>query len=119
MRKESTMKYIRTQMATDWPEKESLMDKLIRVLLFFIAEANPGYRNKMHQVTEWLIEFDEEGSPIREIGIGARGVPVLVGPYKNDYGYWCDTNMTYKDFEGEDVEQSVFEDLWVKSRMIE
>lgn len=62
-------------------------------------DANPTYRNKMHLVKAWLIEFDGN-EPDREIGLDAHGNPVLAGPTTVDYGFWLDTNMVYENFEG-------------------
>ena len=103
------MKYIRTDLATDWPEKECLKVRLIRKVLFFIPEANPSYRTKMHKIKEWLVEFDEEGNPWREIGIGSNGHPVVAGPSETDYGFWCDIHMTYDDFPRNSIERNEFE----------
>ncbi len=61
------MHYLRTTTGTDFEEKEPFGVKVLRTVLFFIPEANPGYRNKMHLVKEWLIEFDEKEMPYREM----------------------------------------------------
>jgi len=106
------MHYMRTKMATDFEAKESFGTKIIRMLLFFIPEGNPGYREKLHLVNEWFVEFDEENMPYREIGLNSNGTPVLAGPDKKNYGYWLDTNMTLKDFEGEEISKAEFEKLW-------
>ena len=113
------MKYIRTDLATDWPEKERWKDRLIRMALFFIPEANPSYRKRMHEIKEWLIEFDEEGNPWREIGVGSNGEAIVAGPSETDYGFWCDTHMTYNDFPKENIEKNEFEELWRNSGVAE
>jgi hypothetical protein len=87
----------------------------MRLLLWFIPEANPDYRGKLHLVHEWFIEFDDEGQPWREIGININGRPVLAGPDDRNYGFWLDTNMTLKDFSGEPVDAAEFERLWRES----
>lgn len=106
------MKYLRTKQATDWPEKEPLKIKLVRCLLFFIPRANPGYDPKMHLVKEWLIEFQDDDTPFREIALGAEGTPVFAGPGNGNCGFWLDVNMKYEDFEGVPVDQSEFERMW-------
>jgi hypothetical protein len=103
---------IRTQEATDWPEKEPVSVKLWRTVLFFVPRANPDYDKKMHLLHEWWIEFDEAGNPGREIGLDARGKPVLAGPDDRNYGFWLDTNMTLKDFDHDEVPLKSFEALW-------
>ena len=109
------MRYLRTRLATDWPKERPRAVKILRALLFFIPEGNPGYEEKMHLVREWLVEFDERDEPWREIGLDAEGAPVLAGPDRQNYGFWCDTNMTWSDFSGEPVEAVEFENLWQKA----
>jgi hypothetical protein len=104
------MAYIRTELATDWPESRGLLDQLSSAL-----DVNPDYRDKLHEVRSWLIEFDEEGLPWREIGLGADGGVVLAGPSERNYGYWLDSNMTLSDFPGEPISRELFEDLWRES----
>ena len=83
-----------------------------------MPRANPGYDNKMHLVKEWLIEFDQDDSPWREIGIAANGSPVFAGPSDENYGFWLDTNMHYSDFQGEPVDKAHFEKLWSLSGVV-
>ncbi len=66
----------------------------------------------MHLVREWLIEFGDDGLPWREIGLDESGAPVLAGPDARNYGFWLDTNMTIKDFDGEPVAEEEFERIW-------
>ena len=109
------MKYIKTNLATDWEEGKDLTQKVIEKLLFFIPKANPGYENKMHLVKEWLVEFDEDSHPWREIALDSKGHIVFAGPSEENYGFWLDTSMKYKDFEGEKIDSTEFEILWSKS----
>lgn len=104
------MKYLRSKLATEWPDKESGGGGGLKFLSKLIPDANPKY--KLHLVQEWLIEFDDGGLPDREIGLGADGSPVLVGPDDQNYGFWLDTNMTYNDFNGTDVDKDIFEQAW-------
>jgi hypothetical protein len=84
------------------------------VLERFIPEANPDYA--FDQVREWLIEFDEDGVPGREVGLDGSGEPVLAGPDGRNYGFWLDTNMRYEDFTGDEVTAEVFERAWRRLR---
>ena len=107
------MHYLRTKEATDW-EREP------KTPSFF--DSNLDYRGKWHLVKEWLIEFveyefSEYGSPWREIGLDHNGEPVLAGPDDTNYGFWCDTNLTWKDvvekrFVGEEISKVEFEKAW-------
>ncbi len=106
------MHYLRTTTGTDFEEKEPFGVKVLRTVLFFIPEANPGYRNKMHLVKEWLIEFDEKEMPYREIGLNKNGEPVLAGPDETNYGFWLDTEMKFNNFEGKEISKAEFEKIW-------
>jgi len=109
------MKYLKTTMATDWPEKEPWKVKVIKTILFFIPKANPDYDSKMHLVKNWLIEFvEEEGDlvPWREIALDSTGDIVFAGPDKKNYGFWLDANMSFKDFKGEPIDKDYFEKYW-------
>ena len=66
----------------------------------------------MHLVKEWLIEFDDDGKPWREIGMDDSGRPVLAGPSIRNYGFWLDTNMIASDFHGEKLDRNEFEKNW-------
>ena len=108
------MHYLKTKEATGFPEKEDFIVKIIKLILFFIPEANPSYKKKLHLVKEWLIEFGEEGFPQREIGIGESGAPVLAGPTSNDYGFWLDQDVEYSNFKEEQITKEYFEQKWVE-----
>lgn len=118
------MKYLRTQLATDWPEVSpggpGLPTRIIRSVAYsLIPKANPGYRDKWHLVDEWLVEFDDDGGPQREVGLDADGRPILAGPSECDYGFWHDTNMRFDQFEGSLISESVFEEKWKESGVVE
>ena len=103
--------YLRTKLATDWAEPAG-DGLLIKVMRSFIPEANPGYRDKMHLIDSWYIEFDEQGLPGREVGVDAAGQTIVAGPSSVDYGFWLDTNMRFSDFDCDEIEKHVFEALW-------
>ena len=107
------MQYLRTRLATNFSKPSTLWEKLISY-----ATSNPGYRGKFHRVRAWLIEFDEEGKPYREVGLDENDSVVLAGPGKNDYGFWLDTNMRYSDFTGESVTMEYFETKWAASGVV-
>ena len=109
------MNYLRTKLATDWPEKESVSVKVARLLLVFVPEANPSYHKKMHLIREWYIEFDGDENPWREVGLDAEGTPVIAGPSERDYGFWLNTNLKRRDFEGHEISRDEFEQKWTAS----
>lgn len=107
------MQFIRTTKATGWkPPIPSNLERFARALLSFTPRANPRYESKLYLVHEWLIEFDEKGLPNREIGLTHNGTPVIVGPNKENYGFWLDTNMTIADFCDAPLSRDDFETAW-------
>ncbi|MCF6318931.1 MAG: hypothetical protein L3J83_06595 [Proteobacteria bacterium] len=111
------VKFLRITIGTEFKQKKSVLIRFIKLLLFFVPVANPDYESKIHLVKEWLIEFDENDQPFREIGINKDGDVVISGPNERDYGYWLDTNMRYSDFKGTPVSKKKFEALWEKSKL--
>ena len=109
------MKYLRTTLATDWEEGKSISQRVFETVLFFVPKSNPGYESKMHLVKEWMVEFDEDSQPLREIALDAKGHPVFADPSEENYGFWLDTNMIYSDFKGDEIESSEFEKLWIET----
>lgn len=106
------MPYLRTRLATNFPEKRSFGEKFIRVVLFFIPRAIPDYEPKLHLVREWVVECGESGEPWREVGLDATGEPVVSGPDDWNYGFWCDTNAKREDLKGEPITREEFEEQW-------
>lgn len=71
----------------------------VKVLTKIIPKANPDFDDKIDDVNEWLLEFDEETeTPEREIGINNRGQTIMIMPFGRNYGYWTDNNLKLKDF---------------------
>ncbi|MEM1263700.1 MAG: hypothetical protein AAGH76_14975 [Pseudomonadota bacterium] len=96
-------KYVRTSLATDWPAPEMSRLGRLRSALSKRVVANPDYEDAMYLVFEWLVEFDDDNRPWREIGLDSSGQVVLSGPNETNYGFWLDTNMTFKDFDGVEI----------------
>jgi len=114
------MKYIKTVNATNWPEKESITVKIIRLLLWFIPHPNRENEKKFHLLGEWFIEFDDDGHPVREIGIDKSGKPILASDvWDGTFGYWLDTDMIYEDFLDDEsivIDKEEFVKMWNKFR---
>ncbi len=108
-------RFLQTTLAIDFIEQRSFGDKLIEKAFFFIPEANPGYKGRMHLVKIWLVEFNSEGYPSREVGLSQNGNVVLAGPSERDYGFWLDSNMKYGDFTGTAISEAEFENAWKES----
>ena len=110
------VQFISTKLATDWDAQDKWWVKLLDIALFFVPKANPGYREQMHLIDRWLVEFEDDGNPWREIGLTTDDQSAVAGPSERDYGFWCDTNMTYKDFVGENISREEFEAFWEQSK---
>jgi hypothetical protein len=107
------MQFLRTQLGTDFRKPSNWWQRLTS-----FETANPGYRDRYHLVRSWLIEFDDDGMPGREIGLDENGSVVLAGPSKMDYGFWMDTNMRYPEFTGIPVASECFEKIWAASGVV-
>lgn len=79
---------------------ESISKRLVKEILDHPAPiSNPDFVNVISNVTVWLIEFEDDSYyPNREIGLNESGTPVVILPWKNNYGYWTDSNIVMKDF---------------------
>jgi hypothetical protein len=97
------------------PSWETTLSKLTELI---IPLANPEYDKLIEFVNVWLIEFDEDGDAIREIGIDENENVILKMPYKENYGYWTDNELKYSDFEqrfkNENITGEWFENMWKK-----
>ena len=89
------------------------LEKLTSIV---IPKANPDFDKKISNIETWLIEFDEEGIPIREIGINNQNEPIMVMPWKNNYGFWTDSKLKYFDFKElfkfQKIDKNEFENNW-------
>lgn len=99
--------------------KSNSLRFLDRILSFFIPVSNPDFEDKIFLVSNWLLEFDNENTiPNREIGLDSEGEVILKMPYKDNYGYWVDNNLTYNDFKKlyrcEIIDKEIFYKKWNK-----
>lgn len=90
---------------------------IIRFISFILPATNPDYDSIIDEVAYWYLEFEEEYEPpMREIGFNSSNLPILKMPYRSNYGYWVDNNLTLNDFKGdfklEEITINVFEDAW-------
>ncbi|MBF0598445.1 hypothetical protein [Faecalibacter rhinopitheci] len=92
-----------------------LLKKISRKI---IPLANPDFEDKILETNIWLIEFDNENIPVREIGMNNLNEPIMIMPYKNNYGFWTDNNLKLEDFkngfEVYEIDKDVFENNWKK-----
>lgn len=92
--------------------------RLAKVILTSVAPvANPDFESKLGSVAFWLIEFENDSYyPNREIGLDSAGTPIIIMPWRKNYGYWTDNNLVIEDFrsqfETNDITRVEFEKLW-------
>jgi hypothetical protein len=87
------------------------------LLISFIPQANPDFEKKIENVEQWLIEFENGNQyPNREIGLDILQQPIMIMPWRNNYGYWTDNNLLIKDFKSHfnivEITKEEFENHW-------
>jgi len=98
--------------------KKSWWKKAIEVILIpFIPSGNPGFEDEIDNVKQWLIEFKEGNQcPNREIGLDNLQQPIMIMPWRRNYGYWIDDNLLLKDFKllfsAVEITKEEFEKHW-------
>lgn len=114
------MKYLKFK--SPWENSGNKGKKsFVENIVFYLGlSSNPDYEYFIDRVEYWMVEFDEENIPIREIGIDDEGKVILKMPYKKNYGYWTDNSLEYKDFVAffmaVGVTQKEFEQKWKEMR---
>ena len=97
---------------------DNIGKRLIKTVLTSILPiANPDFENKITDASFWLIEFEADSYyPNREIGLDIQGNPIMIMPWRKNYGYWTDNNLVLKDFrshfETVDISKEEFEKAW-------
>ncbi|MCP5531160.1 MAG: hypothetical protein H7A44_12050 [Opitutaceae bacterium] len=109
------MNYGSTIMATDWSSPD-WRDKLLKKTLFFIPAANPHAEPQFPKVKKWLLEVDDDGTPLREVGLDAEGSPIFRMLDGDDYGFWSDSNVSFTKENLTLIAAAEFEDAWRKAK---
>ena len=106
------MPFIATTLGTQLLAKQQPAPLLERLLLAVIPAANPDLESRYHLVSLWWIEINGNGIPQREIGFDGKGVPVVVGPFEENTGFWTDSSMSFVGDEHDPVPGADFEGQW-------
>lgn len=108
------MNYIVTDHAPGPLKPETRGQKLVRrVLSAVLPHANPDFEELFDEVRTWWVEVDEvSGLPLREIGFNASRDPILAAPFRDNLGFWIDSDMTFDSTDHENVKGADFEKLW-------
>ena len=65
------------------------------ILSFILPKANPDFDHLYEKVHLWYLEYDDLNKyTCREIGIDDNNTVIVKAPYKNNFGYWTDNDMT-------------------------
>ena len=98
--------------------KRSWWQRFVETALsLFIPVGNPNFEKDIEDVTYWLIEFkDGNQYPEREIGLNIVQEPIMIMPWRKNYGYWIDNNLLLKDFKSVfnaiEITKEEFEKFW-------
>lgn len=112
------MKYLKFNLPFETKKSNnSLFQKTLKkVLTAILPVANPDFEEKIDDVVSWIVEFDEENIPSREIGLDENDSVILKMPYKKNYGFWTDNELLFHDFINKfsaiEVDNSYFNDRW-------
>jgi hypothetical protein len=86
-------------------------------LQMFVPKANPDFDTLFKYVNTWFIEYDAgEQCVLREVGLDKYDKVIVKAPFKNNYGFWTDNNLTIKEFVTqfniEYINKNDFEYVW-------
>lgn len=86
-------------------------------LTSFIPVGNPNFEKDIEKVKFWLLEFkDGNQYPNREIGLDILQEPIMIMPWRKNYGYWIDNNLVLNDFKSifnsTEITEEEFEKFW-------
>ena len=89
------------------------MQALAWVLMRIVPTGSPDYDNvRFSLVSYWLVEIDEEGYPMREIGFTSQDNPVLFAPTTRNFGFWTDSDRVFSLDEFETQDDFPFDTAW-------
>ncbi len=116
---------IKKRKATELSMKGIVLSVIIKSLKFILPKANTDFDALYTEdVSYWIIEYsnsnDGKGYVNREVGFDKNNIPIVIGPYKDNYGFWTDSVMHISDFESiggyELIEPKKFEKEWIKAK---
>lgn len=112
------MRYIKIKESDQGIRTERAIQRGFRLLFeLLVPKANPDFEGKIDSVAYWLLEFESSHStPEREIGLNSNEEVILKMPYKDNFGYWVDNNLTLegfqRTFENVEITKEYFEEKW-------
>lgn len=111
------IKFADTPSSPKAKSKNRIRSKIFCTIFFFIPKSNPEYGDLIDDVAEWQLEIDLDNNYThREIGKDVHGKTILIMPWRNEYGFWTDSDMTLDKFIGRfdaiEIEKSEFDNNW-------
>lgn len=97
---------------------KAIIEKTVNLIAStFISKANPDFDSLINNVTEWLLEINNDDKlPNREIGIDKYGQVLFIMPWHNNYGYWTDNQIGLdyfkSHFKAVTIDIYEFENKW-------
>jgi len=97
---------------------KKIAKKVIKTTLSAVFPvANPHFDKQIENVKEWYLEYDNENNfTNREIGFDFLGNPIVIMPWKNNYGYWIDIDVEleyfFSNFNAKVIDKSEFDHSW-------
>ena len=87
------------------------------ILSFILPKANPDFDHLYEKVHLWYLEYDDLNKyTCREIGIDDNNTVIVKAPYKNNFGYWTDNDMTLESYAShfniEYIDKDEFDSIW-------
>jgi hypothetical protein len=90
----------------------SLMQALVWVLMKIVPKASSDYDACFPSVSYWLVEIDEAGYPMREIGFTTQDTSILFAPTHRNLGLWTDSDRIFSRDESETQDDFPFDTTW-------
>ena len=111
------MLYFKLEYQYSIVQKATFLEKIIdRLLSHFVPMANPTLEENLGYVKEWYLEYDDvEEYTNREVGVAENGLVVFKAPFEENWGYWCDNDMTMDDYRNLNIHaisKEAFDKLW-------
>lgn len=105
------MRHGSTLQATDFRPPDWRL-KAIKAVLFFIPEANPDSEGLYPQVKQWVLEVEDDGTPVREVALGESGCVLFRAPEDRNVGFWTDSDAKFAAEDLIPISGAQFEEFW-------
>lgn len=106
----------------DGPAKRLMKNVITKILTSVLPKANPDFDHLIDSVEYWKIEFDtRENVAWKEIGFDIDDRSIVAMPFGNNYGFWCDSQLTLEDYENLNstpISPEEFENDWTEFRRV-